>query len=191
MEVFGQIIKNATDFKHTFSNIHAYMISVILQQFISAGRGGDARGVFWPYFTRQYIRKDGTVVPAWGGVPRHIFANQSMGLGNWLNTAVTTAKARKTAKGLVLGRLRGYERKRVTSTSQLMRSTGMMFSALLQKVTMSRTKLTMNTADKLGKVARQNDLRPFEFFEEPEDVNMIEDFFLSGLAKDIPEDSRN
>jgi len=44
--------------------------SAMFQHNRSATSGGTYRGVAWKPFAPQYTRKDGTVVPAWGGVPR-------------------------------------------------------------------------------------------------------------------------
>lgn len=62
--------KAISDFTPIFKKFRMYMISAITLQFNQNSGdirgGGDARGTHWDYFADQYVRKDGTVVPAWG-----------------------------------------------------------------------------------------------------------------------------
>lgn len=67
----NNLAEKVQDLSPAFKNVHAYMVSNLQRQFdtmsgfIKEG-GREARGVRWKYFAPQYVRKDGTVVPAWG-----------------------------------------------------------------------------------------------------------------------------
>lgn len=179
-----------------WNNVHAYMIRVITEQFDRSKRGGTARGVNWEYFKHQYIRKtDGTVVPAWGGVPRLIMRNSDGGgymkLGRWIGVNrpnyVRTGEARRAAKGVVLGRLRSKTaggKKRVRKGDSIMQSTGLMRNGVLSKMKASAHKVEMSPKRQSGKIKYQNQLRPFMFFEDPKDVNYVREqvinFVLGG-----------
>ena len=154
--------KNAADFRKAWKIIHAYMISAITLQFDRLGKGGTDRGVVWPDFKYQYIRSANFKVPAGGGVAKvHNFSE------------------------LVLGRLRGETKKRVNASSKLLQNDGTLKGALLQKFTATPTKLVMDTADNSKKVAFQNRLRPFQFFEVPRDSDVIRDTIARHLVKGV------
>lgn len=54
-----------------FERAGTYMRKVTGETFRTLRWGGTYRGVTWPYFKFQRIRKtDGKIIPAWGGVPR-------------------------------------------------------------------------------------------------------------------------
>ena len=59
----------ARDMRPAFRRFAQYMRVQTDNTFEAMRTGGQHRGVHWPYFAPQYTRKDGTVVPAWGGVP--------------------------------------------------------------------------------------------------------------------------
>ena len=46
------------------------MMGVTGIMFRKLGKGGTDREITWKPFAPQYKRKDGTLVPAWGGVPK-------------------------------------------------------------------------------------------------------------------------
>lgn len=118
------------------------MQSVTVNTFKRLKKGGSFRGVTWPGFAPQYIRKDGTVVPAEGGIPK------VRGEG--------TVKGRKRASG-----------KRVTASSNLLRDTGRLQASALSRVKKTKTVMVMDTPEKYA--GWQNQLRPFQFFQIPQD----------------------
>lgn len=73
---FDRLARNWRDISPVLRAFHAYMVRQTDLMFEKAGgpgsavAGGEYRGVTWPGFASQYTRKDGTEVPAWGGVPR-------------------------------------------------------------------------------------------------------------------------
>lgn len=154
------ISDNLTNLTPIWRNIHAYMISRLLMQFNTLGEGGSARGVNWPDFKFQYMRRNGFRVPAAGGV----------------------AKIHNPSEK-VLGRLRGNTNKRVTASSKLMQDRGIMRNALLQKFSYGKNTLKMDTADSKEKVVFQNSHRPFQFFEVPKDVNVIVEMVRKGIVR--------
>ena len=151
---FQNLINNISDFTPVWPNIQAYMIAVIAMQFNQLPRGGNARSVYWPDFAIQYVRKDGTIVPA-EGIP-----------------------------GEVQGRKRDNTENRVTAESDLMRNTGKMFAGILQKIKFSKTILEMDSAGNYGQLVYQENLRAFQFFEDPTDVEIINQMLERHILKD-------
>jgi hypothetical protein len=143
-----------------YVNFHAYMVSRILSMFRRLKRGGSYRGETWRWFAPQYRRKDGTIIPAEGGVPY------------------------ASGKGRVKGRLRGGGRSdadRVTASSSLMRHHGTMANSVLSRVKMRRSVMVMDTPVKYA--AYQHGIRPFQFFETPADTKMASRLYLKYLNK--------
>lgn len=135
------------DLRPAFIDFYAYMQRRIVLMFSRLKRGGEFRGVRWKWFAPQYRRQDGTVVPAEGMVPK------------------------VRGQGRVLGRLR-HSGKRVTPRSSLMQDTGRLRNTVLNQMDVRRgTILSMDT--KLDYAKYQDSLRPFQFFEDPRDVNML------------------
>ena len=146
---------NIEDLTPAFVNFHAYMMRRTFLMFRNLKRGGTFRGVRWAWFAPQYVRKDGTVVPAEGGIPK------------------------VRGEGMVKGRKR-HSGKRVTKSSSLMRDTGRLYTAALtfQRIRQGRV-LVMDTPVQYARY--QNELRPFQFFEDPVDVNVLRRMILKRL----------
>jgi hypothetical protein len=119
-------------------------------------RGGSWRGVTWKDWAPQYVRKDGTVVPAWGGVPK------------------------VRGRGLVKGRKRPSGT-RVTQQSALMQDTMTMRSRAALVVRRNRFMMQLGPQG-VRYAARQNALRPFLFFEIPQDAKEIGEIFARHIA---------
>lgn len=157
-----RVEKYTDDLRPSWNRIVKYMLSAIDMQFVDLsgdlGQGKIARGVKWEYFAPQYTRKDGTVVEAWGGIPR------------------------LDGKGMVKGRLRDSTTRRVKKGDSVMQNLGTMRRALLQDNDLSKPlEMTMRVDDNQGKVKGQNYLRPFMFFQDPIDSDVIRDI----IEKDI------
>ena len=149
-----KVEKYTDDLRPSWKKIVQNMLSAIDTQFVDLsgdlGQGKFARGVKWEYFAPQYTRKDGTVVEAWGGIPK------------------------LDGSGMVKGRLRDSTSRRVHKGDSVMQNLGTMRKALLQDNDLSKPlEMTMRVKDNQGKVARQNELRPFMFFQEPVDTDEI------------------
>lgn len=141
------------DLRPVFRNFQTYMLSQTVLTFKELRQGGSFRGVRWKWFAPQYKRRDGTVIPAEGGV----------------------AKIR--GKGLVKGKLRGGKKTdphRVQSSSSLLADTSEMRNAAVTIQRISKNRLVMDTP--VDYAARQHALRPFQFFEDPKDVNILNGF---------------
>ena len=138
-----------------FIDFYAYMQRRLTLMFSRLKRGGSFRGVRWEWFTPQYHRLDGMIVPAEGGVPK------------------------MKGKGRVLGRLR-HSGKRVKTTSSLMQDTGRLRTSLLDKMQIREgTILAMDTSTAYA--GYQHAMRPFQFFEDPRDINVLRDIVLRKL----------
>jgi hypothetical protein len=151
----GNIQKKMSNLRPFFINFQTYMQSVTGNTFKRLKKGGTFRGVTWNPFAPQYIRKDGTVVPAEGGIQK------------------------VRGEGMVKGRLRGEEGKsdayRVKSTSNLLRNTATLQNSALNKISKTKTKMIMDTGGKAAKYAGwQNQIRPFQFFEIPKDEKVAQ-----------------
>lgn len=140
---------------------HAYMVARTDEMFAIAGgpgsatRGGAHRGVYWRPFSPQYIRADGTVVPAWGGVPK------VRGRG--------MVKPRKRPSG-----------QPVTPASLLMQDTG----RLRQRAATGFVRIMPNAIEfgpNLHYAAFQQSLRPF-LFVTMEDAEVLASLVLRALT---------
>lgn len=146
--------------------------------------GGIFRGVEWPAMKDQYKRKDGTVVPAWGGVP---YAK---------STEVTrngrTFTRRFKRRGKVKGRSRqGRKNVRVRRTDVLNADTGRLRSAVLA----ARPRILRRAILRIGgdlpayatHVFRELKRNPL-FFKKPDDqraINKAGRWFFDLLARDF------
>lgn len=144
----GNIQKKMSNLRPFFINFQTYMTSVTGNTFKRLKKGGTFRGVTWKGFAPQYMRKDGTVIPAEGGIPK------------------------VRGEGMVKGRKRASG-KRVTRSSNLLRDTGRLQAAALGRVHKTKSVMVMDT--KLKYAGWQNQLRPFQFFEIPRDENVARD----------------
>ena len=126
----------------------------------NARGGGSHRGVRWGGFAPQYTRKDGTVIPAWGGVK----------------------KVRGT--GVVKGRLRPSGT-RVTAASAIMQDTGNLRGKATSTL-FRRTKnlLTFGTSPTVHYAAAQEAMRPYLFFHTPKNSDVLVEEFTRYLWED-------
>jgi len=146
----------AIDPRPFFKRAKVVLIKWTRETFDQLGNGGSYRGVEWPWFAPQYTRKDGTVVPAEGGV----------------------AKVR--GDGVVQGRLRPSGA-RVTSSSQLMRDKGRMSREGGLSSRMDRNKLELRSGMKYG--GHQQKLRPWLFINAPSEVNTLRNMLIKSLER--------
>ena len=93
--------------------------------------------VMWDRLKPQYVRKDGTVVPPWGGVKRVI------------------------GKGRVLGRLRSNSKTRVKPTSIVGKDTGNMARQFTGEGVLSADKRSISLVTNVEYAEEQNRLRHF------------------------------
>jgi hypothetical protein len=148
---------NLNNLRPVFANFHTYMLRRVALQFRKLRRGGTFRSATWADFAPQYTRKtDGVTVPAWGGV------------------------ARIHGGGKVLGRKRNSG-KRVTERSALMADRGRLRNSALTSVKMSKNSMRIDTPVAYAKY--QNAMRPFQYFEDPQDVNALRRLFRKGMTK--------
>jgi len=145
-----------SNFKPVLKTFGVYMINRSKETFRALGKGGTFRGVNWPPFADQYQRKDGTIIPAQGGIPKI------------------------KGKGLVKGRLRPSG-KRVTASSQLLRDTGQLMASIGHGMKIDNKGLHIATAKNYG--AAQQERRPFLFFELPRDIEALRGFAIERIKQ--------
>ena len=154
---FDELQKRGDEMQRVFKVFHRYMGVMTDKTFDQNRRGGTWRGVTWKYFAPQYTRKDGTVIPAWGGV----------------------AKVR--GKGKVLGRKRPSGA-RVQKGDSVVQDTGTLRNnATLGVVHITKNKMRIGT--NINYAAAQQKMRPFLFFTKKDAAylnKLTSDFLMTG-----------
>ncbi len=147
------------DFLRVFKRFRVYMIRQTSLTFRALKRGGSYRGVTWKWYKDQYTRKaDGVTVPAQGRV-------------------------RKVhGVGLVKGRMRPSG-KRVTASSNLLRDTGRLSAAAGQTLSFRNRGKTMRMGTNVSYAEEQQKLRPFLFFQVPQDEVVLREMFVQELER--------
>lgn len=181
------------DLRPALINFHTYTIRRTTLMFRKLGKrgGGEFRGVKWPWFADQYTRKtDGVTVPAYGGV-RRLRTGKSgrTARGRIASGAFSDLRTRElsrhkvTREPTVRGRLR-RSGTRVTRSSNVMIDTGQLFNAALTEFRLRQNKnavrVIMDTPVRYAE--RVHKKRPFQFFEDPRDVTVLEQMILKRLA---------
>ena len=150
----------AKDVRRGWRVFQQYMRARTNQTFERLRHGGTFRGVHWDYFKPQYRRRDGTLVPAWGGVRK------------------------VKGGGEVLGQKRPSG-SRVRRGDSILQDTETLRgrAALVQRMT--RNTLVLGPQG-VRYAAPQHRRRPFLFFEVPRDLSrlthiMVEEIRVSAL----------
>ncbi len=134
--------------------------------------GGTYRGVTWKPFAPQYTRKDGTVVPAWGGV-RRVRAG-------YIQKGKHKGERMSRVSGVVKGRLRPSG-KRVTKSSALMQDTMTLRTRAALVIRRNRFMMQLGPQG-VRYAAHQNSLRRLLFFDIPTDATAIGRIFARHIA---------
>lgn len=176
MKDLDQFVIKRTNIKPALRQFGLYMANRTRKTFLALGKGGTFRGVTWPKFANQYKRKDGTVIPAAGGVKR-----VRAGVKDIHANDIVTHKKVFTRMSRVTGNVRGRRRpsgKRVTAQSQLLRDSGQLMNSTVNKqaIKVDDTGLHMSTQKKYG--VWQQKRRKFLFFEAPTDINALRGFIM-------------
>ena len=155
---FEEIQERGDGMQKVFRVFHRYMGVMTDNMFLKNAKGGTFRGVTWKYFAPQYTRKDGTVIPAWGGV----------------------AKVR--GKGNVLGRKRASGTSRVQKGDAIVQDTmTLRGNATLGVVHITKTKMRIGT--NINYAAAQQKMRPFLFFTKKDAAylnKLTSDYLMTG-----------
>lgn len=155
---FDELQKRGDGMQRVFKVFHRYMGVMTDNTFKNNAKGGTWRGVTWKYFAPQYTRKDGTVIPAWGGV----------------------AKVR--GKGNVLGRKRASGTSRVQKGDSIVQDTmTLRGNATLGVVHITKNKMRIGT--NINYAAAQQKMRPFLFFTKKDAAylnKLTSDFLMTG-----------
>jgi len=141
-------------------------------------RGGTFRGVTWKPFAPQYTRKDGTVVPAWGGVPRVRTGRSARTKSGALRKGGRVATTRTK---FVLGRLRPSG-KRLTGASALLQDTMHVKKTATTVLRMTDNVLELGPTGTNYARAQQRG-RPFLFFHLPKDLQQMVRIFADHLRE--------
>jgi hypothetical protein len=149
------------------------------------------RGVRWGWFADQYTRKtDGVTVPAYGGVRRlkagrSVFKIRKGKKDTFVIGAFSEVSTRRLKGHKSTGKepnVRAKRRKggsRVTRGSHVMSDSGTLQAAALTDVKITNTRLVMDTP--VGYAKYVHPIRPFQFFEEPVDVNALRRFVQKAI----------
>lgn len=157
-----QLIAQGTDFTRPLLTFRQYMAVAVDSLFdvLSYGRGNAThRGVSWPGFAPQYTRQDGTVVPAWGGIPK------------------------VRGKGMVKGRKRPSGT-RLTPVSAIMQDTGnLRGKAITALFRQTKTAISFGTPESVNYAGEQAARRPYLFFYLPQDKPALRQILLDWLRQ--------
>lgn len=159
-----------------------YMRARTMLMFQRLRSGGTYRGVTWKPFAPQYTRKDGTVVPAWGGVARVRAGFRKGATGDASRPGKRSTGVRMSrVSGKVAGRLRPSGQ-RVTKSSALMQDT--MTLRTRAALVVHRDRFVLQLGPQGARYARrQNSLRRFLFFDIPTDAKAIGRIFAEHIAR--------
>ena len=152
----GDIRARLADPTPVFNRFAQYMRVKTDSTFDQLRRGGTYRGVTWDGFAPQYTRKDGTVIPAHGGI----------------------AKVR--GGGVVQGRMRPSGQ-RLNAGDSIMQDTGTMRSRAALVMNQTRRTLTLGPQG-VQYAAAQHAKRPFLFFTDA-DADMLAKFAVEHIGR--------
>ena len=155
--LFKELESRGDAMTKVFRVFSRYMGVMTDNMFKKNARGGVWRGVTWLYFAPQYTRKDGTVIPAWGGVKK------------------------VRGEGNVLGRKRPSGQ-RVGKGDSVVQDTGTLRNnATLGVVHITKTKMRIGT--NINYAAAQQKMRPFLFFTKRDAAylnKLMSDYLMTG-----------
>ena len=154
----GRLGKASQDVQEPFRLFAQYMRVKTDEMFERLRSGGTHRGVTWAGPAPQYVREDGTEVPAWGGVP------YAQGSG-----------------GVVKGRLRPSGQ-RFRQGDAIMQDTGTMRARAALAFFLGKRSVQMGPQG-VNYAAAQNAMRPFLFFNVPDDSNTAVSMLQSHLRR--------
>jgi len=160
-----------------FKRIHREMVVRVTSLFDRLRKGGRFRGITWKYFAPQGRRKDGTVVPAWGGVPRVAKGRHHIGSNIASRAAIYRAHTRIT--GTVKGRKRPSGR-RIKKGDAIMQDTGNLKRHAMTSRRLTRRRLYMGP--NVDYAEELSEHHPFALFHVPSDADMIEGKFRAYFA---------
>ena len=166
------IDRAGADVRPVWRQFRQYMIARTNATFQALRHGGSYRGVIWRYFAPQYVRKDGTVVPAWGGVPRaqrgwRKARDPRLGRAG----AVSTGERMARITGKVSGRRRPSGR-RIKYGDSILQDTGTMRARDCLVLLMDRNELRLGPQG-VRYAAYQQQMRPHLFFERDVDAKAL------------------
>jgi hypothetical protein len=182
-----RMLEKAKDYTQPLTDFYGYMVrqtQLTFARLSAKGNTSDFRGVRWKWFEDQYTRKDGTVVPAEGGIPKvRVGYSHRTIKGKYLPGAAQDIEtkafrgAKKTKNELVRGRLRG-SLTRITPRSRILMDRGILRQAALADFSVTTHTATLDT--NLSHAKYLNAKRPFAFMTD-EDINKLRDLVIRHL----------
>ena len=151
------MLAKSKSFRQPLTDFYGWMIRRTQLTFSKLGKRNNTtpfREMVWKWFAIQYTRKDGTIVPAEGGV------------------------AKASGKGLVKGRLR-HSGTRVSPRSMMMQDRRTMAQAALARLRVGTDYLIAQTPVEYAKYQQAN--RPFAFLVQ-EDVEYLRQQIIKHLT---------
>lgn len=179
-----------SDLTPALRDFHAYMIRRTVLMFRRLRKGGSFRGVSWQPFANQYTRvTDGVTVPAWGGVPRLRAGRSARKVrsgfvrGAYSDLQSRKLRGQKATGGTVRGRVR-HSGKRVTKGASVMADSGRLRNAALtrQQIRIDSRRALLRMDTPLPYAAVLHSRRPFQFFEDPVDINVARRIIVKHLV---------
>lgn len=138
------------NYRPPLNKFRAYMIGQTVNTFNALRTGGTYRGVTWPYFAHQYRRRDGTDVPAWGGVA---YAKQRLTKGGKVAAKQPMVKGKKRPSG-----------KRIKHGDALMQDTRTLMRSVTTGLDLSETSDVVTLwGTRLHYAEKQQKMRKFLF----------------------------
>lgn len=154
--MFKGVNLSAKQSKKAWRKFTQYMRVRTDRTFDRLRQGGSFRGVTWEPFRPQYVRKDGTVVPAWGGIKK------------------------VRGRGKVKGRLRPSNTYLKRSDSIMQDTMNMRQRAV---TTVRATNEEIVYGPTLPYAHAQNERRQFLFFEVPRDLRELVSIFAGHIRR--------
>jgi hypothetical protein len=146
--------------------------------------GGNFFGQVWEAMKPQYTRKDGTVVPAWGGVPR-VSKGWKKGRVGTKSGQRSVGSLIKNRGGNVSGKMRPSGR-RVAQTSVMMQDTGTMKrDVLASPISVEARRMVIGPKGNVVYAEKQDEMRPFCFWQIPQDEELAVKAFQSHVDKQV------
>ncbi len=143
-----------SDVRRPLGYFGRYMVNQIMRQIrqSAVSRGGGARGASWAPYKPYYTRRDGTVVPAWGGIPK------------------------VRGQGEVKGRKR-HNQTRISANDRFFAGVKNPGSLVRRRITVGPNDATLTLRTTAAVSAAQNAMRPFLFFQTGKDLPVLQRIF--------------
>ncbi len=143
-----------SDVRRPLGYFGRYMVNQIMRQIkqSTVSSGGQSRGTSWTPYKPYYTRRDGTVVPAWGGI------------------------AKIHGQGDVKGRKR-HNQTRISANDRFFAGVKSPGSLVRRRITVGPNDATLTFRTTAALSTAQNAMRPFLFFQSGKDLGVMQRIF--------------